>query len=148
MKNRWPLWSFFATNDQGRRNIEWHNFHVHISKNTFVKRQHQGNVVKLHKPAARLEPAQAFGSDAFRQRFGQHDKWNTGNEIVDGLDPSLFKIPSHVFCRIMNDRDAWVVLEGLVQFFDKYLVDFKNQKLRIRLQAVQDIVRYHPVARA
>ncbi len=104
--------------------------------------------MKLYKPAAWAEPAQAFGSDTFRQRFGQHDKWNTGNEIVDGFNPSLFKIPPHVFCRIMNDCDAWVVLEGLVQFFDEHLIDFKNQELRICLQAVQNVVRYHPVARA
>ena len=140
--------SFFATNDQGGRNIERHHFYIHISKNAFVKRQHQREIMELNKPATHAQPTQAFRGNSLGQDFRKHDERDTRNKTIDRGDAPFFQVTPHVLCGIVYDGYPLVVLKGNVQFFNENFIDLEDQQLRVRLHAVQDVVGNDAVAGA
>lgn len=102
--------------------------------------------MKLYKFPARPEQPMAFAGNLFGQRIGQHHKRNPGNEIINGFNSPLGQVPGDMFCRIVNKCNPGVV-NGLPELFDENIINFKNQNLCIRSQAIQDVSGNRAVAR-
>ena len=103
--------------------------------------------MELDKLPARPEPLPARFGDVFSQRFGQHHKGDTGDNIIHRFDPPLLEVPADIFRRIMDQRDTRIVKLG-AKFIDKCVVDLKHEHLRVGVQPVEKMAGNSPIAGA
>ncbi len=83
--------------------------------------------MELNKFSAHFKPTQALSGDTFCQRFGKHNKWDTGYKIIDLLNTQDPKMMPHIFSRVMDNGHSGV-MDRFMDLFYKNRIDLENDE--------------------